>query len=391
MPLDWENKVITKRPHTRTRFSSVRIEEPTSCHKVSKHYKNLGTVAYSYSLATYIYQDWLIIFAIYSSSESMIRMVRQLSSASPKEDVLLISLCKYFNQTILKTLTSTFIFIIGLMALLLSFTEVVPSKLIRRPACYHACLGLRQNTLYLCKISCMRVQTTMYWHWTILMSQLVSHCCSNSRRRRITFSSLPPMLPRLMSLLMPIFRRESVPWVDLSRQSMPTRWEALSMLRVCLSILILTSATRASSLRGSSLRTSCWAPKLPNQCKSVPFTSSRTPWKERPLLTSRELRTIKKKRSKRNKLKNSREKMLKSRPSLINWLRNKKLKKSKQRLKRSSRSGKLKSRLRFKRSMPRQTWSITRLQPRPSSSRPRLLRKPRQRRLRSRPMLMLTT
>ena len=33
MPLDWENNVITKPPHTKTRFCSVEIDDPVSCHK----------------------------------------------------------------------------------------------------------------------------------------------------------------------------------------------------------------------------------------------------------------------------------------------------------------------------------------------------------------------
>merc|ERR1712166_180139 len=33
MPTDWENNVIVKRPNTKTRFCSVPIGEPTSCHK----------------------------------------------------------------------------------------------------------------------------------------------------------------------------------------------------------------------------------------------------------------------------------------------------------------------------------------------------------------------
>ena len=35
MPLDWENNVITKPPNTKTRFCSVTIDDPSSCHKVS--------------------------------------------------------------------------------------------------------------------------------------------------------------------------------------------------------------------------------------------------------------------------------------------------------------------------------------------------------------------
>ena len=35
MPLDWENKIITKNPHTKTRFCSVPVDEASSCHKVS--------------------------------------------------------------------------------------------------------------------------------------------------------------------------------------------------------------------------------------------------------------------------------------------------------------------------------------------------------------------
>lgn len=35
MPLDWENRIITKNPHTKTRFCSVPIDEASSCHKVN--------------------------------------------------------------------------------------------------------------------------------------------------------------------------------------------------------------------------------------------------------------------------------------------------------------------------------------------------------------------
>ena len=37
MPIDWENKIITKNPHTKTRFCSVPVDEASSCHKVSFH------------------------------------------------------------------------------------------------------------------------------------------------------------------------------------------------------------------------------------------------------------------------------------------------------------------------------------------------------------------
>ena len=37
MPIDWENRIITKNPHTKTRFTSVTVDEASSCHKVSSH------------------------------------------------------------------------------------------------------------------------------------------------------------------------------------------------------------------------------------------------------------------------------------------------------------------------------------------------------------------
>ena len=42
MPLNWENKVITKAPHTKTEFSSVMIEDPSSCHKFFGKYDENG-------------------------------------------------------------------------------------------------------------------------------------------------------------------------------------------------------------------------------------------------------------------------------------------------------------------------------------------------------------
>jgi len=33
MPIDWENRIITKNPHTKTRFTSVSVDEASSCHK----------------------------------------------------------------------------------------------------------------------------------------------------------------------------------------------------------------------------------------------------------------------------------------------------------------------------------------------------------------------
>ena len=42
MPIDWENKVITKTPHTKTRFCSVPIGSTTSCHKFFGKYYHSG-------------------------------------------------------------------------------------------------------------------------------------------------------------------------------------------------------------------------------------------------------------------------------------------------------------------------------------------------------------
>jgi len=42
MPLDWENNVITKQPHTKTRFCSVEIDDPVSCHKFFGKYDRQG-------------------------------------------------------------------------------------------------------------------------------------------------------------------------------------------------------------------------------------------------------------------------------------------------------------------------------------------------------------
>ena len=33
MPLDWENRVITRRANMKTRFTSVKIEDPTTVQK----------------------------------------------------------------------------------------------------------------------------------------------------------------------------------------------------------------------------------------------------------------------------------------------------------------------------------------------------------------------
>ena len=35
MPIDWENNIIVKNPHTKTRFTAVQVDEASSCHKVS--------------------------------------------------------------------------------------------------------------------------------------------------------------------------------------------------------------------------------------------------------------------------------------------------------------------------------------------------------------------
>lgn len=43
MPIDWENNVITKQPHTKTRFCSVSIDDPTSCHKFFGKYHRDGS------------------------------------------------------------------------------------------------------------------------------------------------------------------------------------------------------------------------------------------------------------------------------------------------------------------------------------------------------------
>lgn len=42
MPLDWENRVIVKKPNTKTRFCSVNIDDPSSCHKVSSFFTFLS-------------------------------------------------------------------------------------------------------------------------------------------------------------------------------------------------------------------------------------------------------------------------------------------------------------------------------------------------------------
>uniref|UniRef100_A0A7S3CTK9 Band 7 domain-containing protein n=1 Tax=Strombidium rassoulzadegani TaxID=1082188 RepID=A0A7S3CTK9_9SPIT len=42
MPLDWENKVIVKKAHTKTRFCTVPIDDPNSCHKFFGKYYHSG-------------------------------------------------------------------------------------------------------------------------------------------------------------------------------------------------------------------------------------------------------------------------------------------------------------------------------------------------------------
>jgi hypothetical protein len=34
MPVDWENNIVHKISHTKTRFTSVSIDEASTCHKV---------------------------------------------------------------------------------------------------------------------------------------------------------------------------------------------------------------------------------------------------------------------------------------------------------------------------------------------------------------------
>ena len=40
MPVDWENNVVIKKPNTKTRFCSVSIDDPSSCHKVRIQFLN---------------------------------------------------------------------------------------------------------------------------------------------------------------------------------------------------------------------------------------------------------------------------------------------------------------------------------------------------------------
>jgi|APCry1669189534_1035231.scaffolds.fasta_scaffold45499_1 hypothetical protein len=42
MPVEWENHVITKPSQTKTRFCSVKIDDPTSCHKFFGKYHGGG-------------------------------------------------------------------------------------------------------------------------------------------------------------------------------------------------------------------------------------------------------------------------------------------------------------------------------------------------------------
>ena len=45
MPIDWENNVITKNPHQKTRFTSVSIDDAMSCHKFfGKYTSNQETI-----------------------------------------------------------------------------------------------------------------------------------------------------------------------------------------------------------------------------------------------------------------------------------------------------------------------------------------------------------
>ena len=42
MPLDWENRVISRRPDMKTRFTSVKIEDPTTVQKFFGKYTQSG-------------------------------------------------------------------------------------------------------------------------------------------------------------------------------------------------------------------------------------------------------------------------------------------------------------------------------------------------------------
>ena len=42
MPLDWENNVITKNPNQKTRFCSVKIDDPSTCYKYFGKYHQQG-------------------------------------------------------------------------------------------------------------------------------------------------------------------------------------------------------------------------------------------------------------------------------------------------------------------------------------------------------------
>ena len=90
MPLTWENKVITKKKNTTTtRFSSVRIDNPTSCHKVCL--KSGLNITYKNSILCMflIFYRYLLFCISCSSLESMMRMVKQSLFVSQREVVLL--------------------------------------------------------------------------------------------------------------------------------------------------------------------------------------------------------------------------------------------------------------------------------------------------------------
>ena len=80
MPIDWENNIITKNPHTKTRFCSVPVDEASSCHKVGQSLNGLYSFSY------------------YSSSVNILKTKKQFLLLSHKEaHVLHISSCKLFG------------------------------------------------------------------------------------------------------------------------------------------------------------------------------------------------------------------------------------------------------------------------------------------------------
>lgn len=77
MPIDWENNIIVKQPHTKTRFTSVQVDEASSCHKVS------------------LTNDFETKFFLYSSSENTLKIKKLFLLLNQLEaHVLHISSCK---------------------------------------------------------------------------------------------------------------------------------------------------------------------------------------------------------------------------------------------------------------------------------------------------------